>query len=378
MLSYWEKDVFLQYDYILVGAGIVGLSTAIALAENQPDKSILVLERGLLPTGASTKNAGFACFGSVTEILSDLQQQPAEEVQGLIQKRWEGLQKLRTKVGDQALGYQAWGGYELILQGQAFNPDALEQVNEWLWPLFKRAVFTLDDSRITSFGFSKQQVKHIIHNPLEGQLHPGRLMHALLKQAQTQGVKVLTGAEVRQWKESKDGVELYVFDKTNEEEIIFQTDKLALCTNAFSKQLLPGLDLTPGRGMVLVTSPVPKLKIQGTFHFEEGYYYFRNIENRVLLGGGRHLALAEESTTEMKVNPLIRQKLNKLLTEVLLPNTPFSIEHEWAGVMAFGKTKQPVLCQHSARVFLGLRLGGMGVAIGMELGERLAELLDNS
>ena len=28
------------------------------------------------------------------------------------------------------------------------------------------------------------------------------------------------------------------------------------------------------------------LKIKGSFHYEKGYYYFRNIDNRILLGGG--------------------------------------------------------------------------------------------
>ena len=67
MLSFWEKDFFIAYDHIVVGSGIVGLSTAIAIKEKQPNSRVLVLERGIFPTGASTKNAGFACFGSLSE-----------------------------------------------------------------------------------------------------------------------------------------------------------------------------------------------------------------------------------------------------------------------------------------------------------------------
>jgi glycine/D-amino acid oxidase-like deaminating enzyme len=63
MLSLWEKQSFLEYDVIVVGAGITGLSTAVSIKEKNPKISVLVVERGILPTGASTKNAGFACFG---------------------------------------------------------------------------------------------------------------------------------------------------------------------------------------------------------------------------------------------------------------------------------------------------------------------------
>lgn len=69
MLSYWERASFIAYDFIIVGGGIVGFSTAISLKEKHPLASVLVVEASFLPSGASTKNAGFACVGSLSEIL---------------------------------------------------------------------------------------------------------------------------------------------------------------------------------------------------------------------------------------------------------------------------------------------------------------------
>ena len=37
----------------------------------KPKSKVLILERGIFPNGASTKNAGFATFGSLSEIISD-------------------------------------------------------------------------------------------------------------------------------------------------------------------------------------------------------------------------------------------------------------------------------------------------------------------
>jgi len=37
-----------------------------------PNAKIIVIEKGMLPQGASTKNARFACFGTVSEILEDI------------------------------------------------------------------------------------------------------------------------------------------------------------------------------------------------------------------------------------------------------------------------------------------------------------------
>ena len=115
-LSYWEiKSWFSNVDFTIVGSGIVGLNCALALKEKYPEASILILEKGVLPHGASTKNAGFACFGSLTEIIDDLKHHSEEEVLELIQKRRNGLDVLRKNLGDKTIDYQQHGGYELFL-----------------------------------------------------------------------------------------------------------------------------------------------------------------------------------------------------------------------------------------------------------------------
>ena len=58
----------------------------------------------------------------------------------------------------------------------------------------------------------------------------------------------------------------------------------------------------PARAQVLITKPIENLDIKGTFHLDKGYYYFRNIENRILFGGGRNLDFEGETTTEFNSN----------------------------------------------------------------------------
>jgi hypothetical protein len=69
----------------------------------------------MLPHGASTKNAGFACFGSISEIIDDLKSHSEEEVYQLVTKRLEGLRLLRS-LGDEAIDFKPYGGYELFLK----------------------------------------------------------------------------------------------------------------------------------------------------------------------------------------------------------------------------------------------------------------------
>ena len=65
MLSFWEKDsYYADTDIVIIGAGLMGLWSAYELKKAAPSLSITILEKNATPLGASTRNAGFACFGS--------------------------------------------------------------------------------------------------------------------------------------------------------------------------------------------------------------------------------------------------------------------------------------------------------------------------
>lgn len=377
MLSFWESQSFLTYDYIIVGSGIVGLSTACSLLERSPTARVLVLERGILPTGASTRNAGFACIGSLTELLADLAHTPPADVCALVVLRWQGLRQLRHRLGDQALDYQANGSYELLTSEQLSALDHLSSVNALLRPVLGADAFGMANDRIAAFGFDGQRVAAMVANHLEGQLDTGKMMYHLWQHATRLGAMVLTGALVAAIHDHpSQGAQVQVWHPVLQHEVVFTAHSSAIvCTNAFAKTLLPTADIQPGRGQVLVTHPIERLPFKGIFHYDEGYFYFRNYGNRVILGGGRNLDFATETTTDIALNSSIQASLQHHLRTFILPHTPFSIDTAWAGIMAFGShTKTPLIQRISPHLVAGVRLGGMGVAIGSALGKQLADM----
>jgi len=145
-----------------------------------------------------------------------------------------------------------------------------------------------------------------------------------------------------------------------------------ICTNAFAKEYLT--DIQAARAQVLVTKPIPNLHIRGTFHFDAGYYYFRNIENRILFGGARNLDFSGETTTEFETTKLIQDQLSRELSQFILPNTPFDIDYSWSGIMGIGSEKKPIIKKTNKNIAFGVRMGGMGVAIGASVGKQLSNL----
>ncbi|HEY9262799.1 FAD-dependent oxidoreductase [Chitinophaga sp.] len=379
MLSYWEKQSLLHYDYIIVGSGIVGLSAAISLKERAPQSRVMVLEREVLPTGASTKNAGFACIGSLTEILADLQTMPVEGVLNLVNLRLSGLRLLRKRLGDDRIGYRENGSFELIGSREEWALEQLPEVNKILGTLFdEQPAFTRTDEQLPVFGFEQKYIKALIRNNFEGELHTGKMMRALIDTAMASGVEIKTGCPVSSIDDFHTGVNVTVPNHILKEDIVFTARKVLICTNAFTRQLLPGEEVVPGRGQVLITAPVKDLPFKGIFHLEEGYYYFRELDGRVLLGGGRQLDFAKETTTEFHFNDRIQQELEVLLHTIILPGREVTIADRWTGIMAFGKTKQPLVKVHTKNVVMGVRMGGMGVAIGSMIGDQIAVMALNS
>ncbi|RZJ35211.1 MAG: FAD-binding oxidoreductase, partial [Flavobacterium sp.] len=263
-LSWWEIDSwFSNVDYTIIGSGIVGLNAAIRLREKFPDSKILLLERGPLPQGASTKNAGFACFGSLSEIVDDLQKHSSEEVVALIRKRWDGLQFMRKTLGDEAINFENLGGWELFSDdGQLAAPciAQMTEVNILLRPIFHEDVFSI---RSNGFGFEKISDK-LIFNPFESQIDTGKMMQALLRKAIAEKILILNNQEVQSFDEVTDGVWV------NLPSIRFKTSKLLIANNGFAAKFT-GEDVRPARAQVVITKPIPGLKVKGTFHFDQGY-----------------------------------------------------------------------------------------------------------
>ncbi|WP_047417519.1 FAD-binding oxidoreductase [Cellulophaga sp. Hel_I_12] len=368
-LSYWEYKTWLHnIDFTIVGSGIVGLNCALFLKEAHPNARILILEKGMLPQGASTKNAGFACFGSISEVLADLQTHSEEDVVQLVQKRWDGVQLLRKNLGDKNIDFQNLGGHEVFLDKQEVlfeNCIAnLERVNTLLHPVFKADSFKKHHN---SFQFKGIQDQYITSD-FESQIDTGKMMYTLLKKVQHKGISILNAIAVESFVEG----EAHVSVKTNLFE--FTTKKLIIATNGFASTLL-NQDIKPARAQVLITKPIKNLHVKGTFHVDEGYYYFRNIDDRILFGGGRNLDFKGEETMTFGETTLIQNQLETMLREIILPETAFEIEHRWSGIMGMGIQKRPIIQQLSNHTYCGIRLGGMGIAIGSIVGKELAELI---
>ncbi|MGL1889315.1 MAG: FAD-binding oxidoreductase [Reichenbachiella sp.] len=371
MWSFWEKESFIKEpDLVIVGSGIVGLSAAIDYKIKFPNHDVLIIETGVLPSGASTKNAGFACFGSPTEVLMDLENHTENEVISLIEKRIKGLENLKQLLGTSNIEYESPGSFELFSNADSkfeLVKDKLEYLNQLIKTDLGFAPYAIHQGIIKANGF--RGFSHAVQIHGEGQINTGTMIHSLISLAQSKGIRMLNGITVQNFELNSDSISII----TNHGDI--KAQKCIIATNGFAKNLLPEIDVKPARAQVLITKPISNLKIKGTYHFDEGYYYFRNVGDRILIGGGRNLDFQKETTTSQGLNPEIQNQLDQILRNQILPNQPFEIEQRWTGIMGIGTTKKVICKSINERLFVSVRLGGMGIAIGSMIGKEVVNLM---
>ena len=370
-LSVWEKESFFApADIIIAGSGLVGLWSAYYLKKLAPKLTITILDRGLIPTGASTRNAGFACFGSLTELIANREEMGEEQLLQLVEWRFKGIKRIRKTFDAKTIDYERNGGYELLAKA---DPNELRSHIDTFNRLLKdvtgqQKTFKLQNGIIEKFGFTG--IQHLVESSAEGQLHSGKLCQALLRLVQSMGVTVLNNIGITGYEKVNGQILLHT-----QYDFPLLCSQLLVATNAFARQLLPQIDITPARGQVLVTSPIDGLPFKGTFHFDEGFYYFRDLGSRVLLGGARNKAIEEETTTEMEITDKIQQELERFLSETILPGRHYTIEHRWSGIMGMGGEKMPILKAVNDHVFCAVRMSGMGVALAPVIGEKVAAMM---
>jgi gamma-glutamylputrescine oxidase len=372
--SIWEKQTFFaQQDVIIIGSGFTGLWTAFYLIKKNKKLKITVIDKGVIPTGASTRNAGFACFGSLTELLADEQLMGTDTMLELVEMRYNGLQLIGENFKKKDIDYEVNGGYELFTQKENYLAADLHErvnyMNELLKPVLKnKKTFKIIEKQKNHFGFAG--VTHVIHNKSEGQLHPGKLTKSLLKFLLKNDVQVLNGLKVTGFEKQNGLIHIHT-----DKEIDLTATQLVICNNGMTKDLVPDISTKPARGQVLVTSEIEDLKWKGTFHYDEGFYYFRNLGKRVLLGGARNKAFDEEETFSLDTSTLIQNELENFLKEVIIPGKKFTIDHRWSGTMGMGANKQPDIKQLEENIFCAINLGGIGVAMAPLTGKKMAAMI---
>lgn len=342
--------------------------TAHMLKHKHSDASIAIADGHAGQNGASVRNAGFACFGSPSEVLHDVEIMEEDAALGLLKKRWQGIRFIE-KHFSVACDFQKVMGYEVFPDSKKalFEKcvQALPDLNQKLNPITGYDdTYKVDE---THHGF--KGLENQIHIKGEGQLNPAKLHQHLRKQCLEAGVVFYDSFEATSLEMNEP------YWRVDSQSHSLKARCVINCTNGFTHSWISMPEVQPARAQVLITKPMENMPVQGNFHMDEGFYYFRNVGSRLLLGGARNADVAGETTTQLEVTNQIQTILGQVLRSNILPNHTVEIEHRWSGIMGMRSNKKPSVEMHHSGLWSIVGLSGMGVALAPMLAKELVEKL---
>jgi gamma-glutamylputrescine oxidase len=353
--SYWldepaarfpSIDVEGRTEVAVIGGGVTGCSCALTLAER--GVRVRVYEQRRIAGGASGRNGGFASRGPALPYdvaRTELGSERSALLMSLTERSLERMERLAgdafSRVGIVRLAVDADEAAALRAEFDALRADGFAA--EWLTELQE--------------PLDRFYTAAILH-PADGALSPARWVRRLAGLAVDAGAEIVEGRAV-----SVDDVD---------------ASTVVVCGDGFTASLLPELRklVVPTRGQMLATSPLTELRYTQPHAARDGYDFWQQLpDRRLVIGGSRDAALADEYTDVEQPTPLVQTRIEALATR--LAGEHPAITHRWAGIWGTTPDRLPLVGPVPGRhaVWIAGGYSGHGNALGLACGELVARAL---
>jgi glycine/D-amino acid oxidase-like deaminating enzyme len=334
-------------DVAVVGGGITGCSCALALA--RAGRRVRVHDAREVAGGASGRNGGFALRGGAASYDVTIEAIGRDRTAAYWHSTERALRRLAGLAGDALvptgslrLAADAEERGELRREYELLREDGFDA--EWR-----------DELAAPVAGMFRAAIFH----PGDAALQPARLVRRLAQLAAE------AGAEIREGERVESVGEL-------------RAEQVVVCTDGYPSGLLGPLEgsIIPTRAQMVATEPIPERLFDCPHYSRHGFDYWQQREDgRILAGGFRDTALAEEFTTNEETTPGIQTALESLVTELV--GWPVVVTHRWAGLFGLVPDFLPVVGRVPGedRLWVAGGYSGHGMVLGFLCGELVADAI---
>lgn len=325
-----------DFDVVVIGAGIAGLSSAFWLKKLNPDFRVAVIEKYEMGSGATGRNAGFITCGSVEHYNRLVEKHGAQEASEIWRFSEENLKLLKKEIvisQEDELLFEQKGSFSLASTETEFNE-------------LKKSAQLMKDHGIRVEIIDQEQVeKRLGASGFVGgikylgdaSIHPMRLLEKIRKL--TPKVEFFENNEVYAI-EDREGGKLIKTSKG-----LYQTSLVVMATNGYSPLLHPYFTdkIYPTRGQILAVEPTESF-MEGPCYANFVLDYFRQLPTgELVIGGFRQLKKDAEIGYSDETSPEIQAALEKFVQDHLPQLKNKKITHRWSGVMGFSADGQPLV-----------------------------------
>lgn len=372
MRSFWQRESAgrfpraegaLTTDIAIIGGGYTGVWLSYFL--RSLGLKVILVEAETLAYGASGRNGGLLLQGAAQLLSQTALAIGSEYAYQLLDRTREAIQEVRGLTSASAsIDFQITGSF--YLAGDHEERPIVEETVRLMQEhgLAARVVPRAEQPR----SLLPLNLDLGAYFPDDAMIHPVKLIAHLLEASRKGGVSIFQDSRVLQVNESSSQVTL-----TGDGFSII-ADRVVLATNAYTNALTPHLShlLTPIRGQMMATAPIPPLDYIFPVYADHGFnYWHRRQDGRLIVGGFRHLAMEDEVGTELTLHPEIQFALETLADAVA--GHPVEVTDQWSGIMCSTPDHFPLVGPLSDRILIGAGYNGHGSTVTPIVARMLAD-----
>ncbi|WP_395770383.1 NAD(P)/FAD-dependent oxidoreductase [Arenimonas sp.] len=356
----------LQADVCILGAGIVGLSTAIELAE--AGLSVVVLEAQCVGWGASGRSGGQAIFGFGCDQSKITQAVGLADSKRLFDWSLEGLELIKQRCTQYGIDCD----WRDIHAHVPIKPRHITELKSWQHDLAENFDYPLQwwDREQLQAVMPNQRYLGALVDPNSGHLHPLKYTQGLAHAALGLGVRIFEQSKVTQLLRGDRPV-----FKTAHGQV--QCDFAVLAGNAYVHGIAPELDdkIMPVGTYIGATEPLGEARAKALISNDMAVAdvnwaldYFRMSADHRLLFGGR----ASYSTLPP---PNLSGTLRRRMTRVFPILEGVRMDYVWGGYVDISLNRAPHWGRLGSNVFFAQGFSGHGIAATGLAGRIMAEAI---
>ena len=358
----WQDHV----EIMIVGCGFTGLSAALTLA--RAGKRVVILERGLIGEGASTRNGGITS-GNIRLSSDQLKRRfGTEKAQKFSDEAVLAREDLARFIADEKVqcDFQPVGRV-VGLMGQ-FSVDRIKRDSATFQARYDIEPVFVEKNKMAEYT-SSSLYDGGIFRPDIGGIHPAKLLHEMKRLALEAGVILFSETNVLEIKRAHSDFLLL----TNRGQV--KAQHVISATNAYTDKAQPWLRrrLVPVISEMIATEKIgrnhvqslmPKLTMFGESK-QLGYYYRPSPDGeRILLGGRR----------SHNDHNRARRHLQGALATIFPTLDDVSVDAHWQGFVAFPFDQLPKLVVRDGIIY-PTGFCGSGTVWARWLGQKAALMI---